>query len=113
MRELPHGGRGAEEDVDPVRAGVDGDARVIQMTPHVREHLGAKWQRGDRPQVGLGLRRGAGRGQLEVFDPELIEHLRDRDLLRRREVGRGELLAFPQRRLDDVERLNGHGTSEK
>jgi len=52
-------------------------------------------------------------GQLEVFDAELIEHLRDRDLLRRGEVRRGELLAFPKRRLDDVERLNGHGTSEK
>src|SRR5439155_21820184 len=44
---------------------------------------------------------------------ELIEHLGDRDLLRGREVGWGELLAFAQRGLDDVERFDGHGTSEK
>jgi len=97
VREGPHGGRGTEQDVDPVGAGVDGDPGVIEMTSDVGQHLGAKRQCRDGPQVGFGLGRGAGRRQLEVFDAELIEHLRDRDLLRGREVGRGELLAFAQR----------------
>jgi len=49
MRELAQGRRGAEEDVDPVRAGIDGDPRVIHVAAHVGEHLGPKRQRRDRP----------------------------------------------------------------
>ena len=96
-RERPHGGRGAEQDVDAVGAGVDREPGVIEVTAHVGEHLGSQGPRRDGPQVGFGLGRGTGRRQLEVLNAELVEHLRDRDLLQGREVGRGELLAFPQR----------------
>src|SRR5207245_9252643 len=113
MRKGAHGGRGAEQDVDSVRAGVDGNACVIQVAADVGQHLGPQRQGGDDSQVRFGLGGRAGRSQLQVLDAKLIEHLSDRNLLRGGEVGRDELFAFPKRRLDDLERLYGHGTSEK
>src|SRR5207244_12071272 len=77
------------------------------------QRLGPQGQCGGRAQVGLGLRRGAGRCQFQVLDAKLVEQVGDRDLLLWREVSRRELLALTKCRLDDLERSYAHGTSEK
>jgi len=108
VREVAEERRRPEEDVDPGHAGLDGDAGVIHMTPHVRKYLCMEAQRRDHPQVFAGLRGRDRRGQLDVLDPEFVQELRDGDLVGRREVGVRELLALAERGVDDRESLDRH-----
>src|SRR5712691_4844075 len=56
VRELAQVRRRTEEDVDARDTGLHGHARVVHMTPYVREHLGPEPQARDDPQVLTGLR---------------------------------------------------------
>src|SRR5258708_24401305 len=65
-------------------------------------------ERRDRAQVLAGLRGGDRRGAFDVLDAELVEQLRDGDLVRRREVRVRELLPLAERGIDDRESLDRH-----
>src|SRR5438477_89134 len=103
----------AEEDVDAIDAGLHGDARVIHVAAHVREHFRPERKRGDRPAILERLGRRHGRGELDVFDPEGVEQLGDGYLVCRCEVRVRELLPLAERRVDDRESLDRHRSSSR
>src|SRR5258708_26451937 len=65
-------------------------------------------ERRDHAEVLAGLRGRDRRGALDVLDAELVEQLRDGDLVRRREVRVRELLPLTERGIDDRESLDRH-----
>src|SRR2546425_5415609 len=108
VAELAQVRRGPEEDVDTVDAGLDGDPRVVHVATHVRQDLRLQRKGRDGPAVLERLGRGDRRRELAVLDAELIEQLRDGDLLRRREMRVRELLPLAERGVDDREALDRH-----
>jgi hypothetical protein len=111
--ELAQDRGGAEEDVDTVDAGLDGDARVVHVAADVGEDLRAERQGGDGLAILVGLRAGDRGGQLDVLDTELVQGLGDLDLLLRGEMGAGELLALAERRVDDRVAVERHASSSR
>lgn len=74
---------------------------VVAFRGEIRSDLEAELA--DRLAVAARLLRSSGRGQLDVVDAEVIESLGDLDLGLGVEEGVGELLAFSQGALDDLE----------
>ncbi len=111
MGEFAQQAAGAEEHVDAVDAGVDGDLGVVHVTADVGQDLGLEAQPGDALAVGPALGAGHRRGQFEVLDAECVQQAGDLHLLVAGEEGVGELLALAQRRFDDGKILKTHGSS--
>ena len=57
VRELAQEGRGADDDVDAVDTGLDGDAGVVHVTADVGQDLGAEAELAD----GLAVQAGTAR----------------------------------------------------
>lgn len=100
VRELAKEGRGADDNVNAVDAGFDGDARIVHVAADVGEDLRVEAELADGFAVRTGLLGRGGRGELEVLDTERIERPCDRDLRLRIEESVGELFALCSSRID-------------
>jgi len=101
-------GRRADHDVQPVHARVERAAGVVLVAADVRQDARAQARPQHGADVGLALRRGAGRRQLDHLDAERVQQPGDLQLLRRVEGRRAELLALAERALDDVVAIKRH-----
>jgi len=97
VAEFAEEGRRPEKDVDAVDARFDRDACVVHVATHVSQHLRVERERRDRAAVFERLGRRDRRGELDVLHAELVEQLRDGDLVRGCEVRVRELLALAER----------------
>jgi len=94
---------GADDNVDTVNTGRDGQLGVAHVASDVGEDLGLEAEVADGLAVEARLLAGGGRGELDVVDAEGIEGLGDLDLGLGVEEGVGELLALTEGGLDDLE----------
>ena len=90
MRMFPEEGRGADDNVDAVDAGLDGNLGILHVASDVGEDLGLEAELADGFTVLAGLLRGGRRGQLYVVGAKLVESLCNFDLLVGVEVGIGK-----------------------
>lgn len=94
---------GADDDVNTVYPGLDGNLGVVHVATDVRQDLGLQAQFADGLTVLTGLLGGHWRGQFDVIDTEVVQGLGDFDLLLLVEEGVGKLLTFTQGGVDQLE----------
>jgi len=94
---------GANDDVDTVNTGRDGQLGVVHVASYVGEDLSLEAELADLLAVEARLLTGGGRGELDVVDTEFVEGLGNLDLSCGVEEGVGELLALAEGGLDDLE----------
>ncbi len=109
VRELTQIAAGAEQHVDAVCAGLDGDARIVHMAAHMRQNLGLQAQLSDALNVEPALGAGYWRRQFQVLHAKRIEQFGNLHLLIAGEERVGKLLALSQRRLNDRKVIQTHG----
>lgn len=79
VRVFPQERRRANDDINTVHTGLDGDTRIVHVASDVGENLGPlEAELTDSFAVSAGFGRGGGRGQFDVFDTELIESVGQR-----------------------------------
>jgi hypothetical protein len=94
---------GANNDINTVNTGCDGQLGVVHVASHVSEDLGLEAELADLLAVEAGLLAGGRRGELDVVDAKVVEGLGNLDLGSGVEEGVGELLALAEGGLDDLE----------
>ena len=87
---------GADNDIDTVNTGRDGQLGIVHVTSHVSEDLGLETEVADGLAVEAGLLTRSGRGELDVVNAEIVQSLGDSDLGLSVEEGVGELLALTE-----------------
>jgi hypothetical protein len=109
VRRLAQDAARREEEPDAADTGVERRADVVDDAAGVGDDLRAEPELHDGRGVALRLRRGGGRGHLDVLDTEGVECAGDLELVLGAEVGPGELLALAQGRVDELPGGLRHG----